>query len=271
MGHVPRRRHHPGTATHHPPRPLNRGPARRREAGWLRSVRTLTPDGRAARGPPRSGERARSRKICEGFGHRVQKSVFECDLDAAGLRQLIKSRTAVPRIAPSPRPAESSAEREKVGEATTESRRVRGVAPGRTAGPESVRRPPEIGRHNEPIGNSLLDNVVPNIPSRSGGPPGPSPRPRIGTQESWRWRGAGRGRPGARAPGRGLELPVRPRRPGRVGVRPGAEPPAEDWNVGGVSDDLGDGPAAGGSSPRPRIGTSPPWAESASRLPAAGG
>lgn len=28
-------------------------------------------------------------KVCEGYGRRVQKSVFECQLDAAGLRKLL--------------------------------------------------------------------------------------------------------------------------------------------------------------------------------------
>ena len=38
-----------------------------------------------------AGERRLRRvaKICEGFGHRVQKSVFECDLDPAHARLLI--------------------------------------------------------------------------------------------------------------------------------------------------------------------------------------
>lgn len=28
-------------------------------------------------------------KVCEGYGQRVQKSVFECQLDASGLRRLV--------------------------------------------------------------------------------------------------------------------------------------------------------------------------------------
>jgi CRISPR-associated protein Cas2 len=28
-------------------------------------------------------------KVCEGYGQRVQKSVFECQLDAGGLRKLV--------------------------------------------------------------------------------------------------------------------------------------------------------------------------------------
>lgn len=28
-------------------------------------------------------------KVCEGYGQRVQKSVFECQLDAAGARRLV--------------------------------------------------------------------------------------------------------------------------------------------------------------------------------------